>query len=106
MADEVLAAEVVRPQAGDEVGWRALLNFVVHVIVGTLLFSLIALAAVGLAWLNAWVGSLKFGQQYSSLTRPHLCPGLGRLSDLAFAAGNLYSKPHYDLLDDRLCYLR
>lgn len=53
---------VARYPKGDP-WWRGPLHFAIHVFVGTAIFGIVALAAVGLAFLTAWVKTLTYGGQ-------------------------------------------
>lgn len=64
-------AEVVRENAvgnltrrpnGDP-WWRGPLHFAIHIFVGTAIFGIVALAAVGLAFLTAWAKTLTYDGQ-------------------------------------------
>jgi hypothetical protein len=59
--EKPVGAFVRRPKG--DLWWRGPLHFAIHIFIGTAIFGVIALAAVGLALLTAWVKTLSYDGQ-------------------------------------------
>lgn len=70
---ETLQPVGVQPSEGSP-WWRVPLRFSIHIFAGTAIFGVLALAAVGLAFLTAWVKTLTFASQ--PIAGPLLINGL------------------------------